>query len=786
MAMGLRGLAALALAAAALARPTNEEWKQARQDEADQAKAAAAKQAKMKAVDTVVNLMTELQKEVAEEGEKEAATYDKFACWCKDVTGEKTTQIQDGKDAQSSLSTAINGLRVDRDGLDELVAKLVEEIEGLEKQISQREGKKKMAKNEYKGVKADLKAGMVGLEGAIKAMKASKEPSLLQLRQVSGTVREALLLADALGLGGAPARRAAAALLQQPTEDYNFHSGGIIETLETLQKDFKDTELEVDTDHTKNIASLDSQLQELDHQLKQASAELEDAKKEKEEKQEAIASSSEELTTVAAELLDNQQYLSEAAKMCYDRAKTWDQRSKVRADELSVLTSVIGIVKNAVGGNVSAATLRLAEQGFRVRRAEDLARSPAALEALEAEAEDVEAGGRAVLLQRGPGRNVTVHPAAKVASNESRPKELPQQALGHNVTTHPAVQAAKGSSFLARGGGRQPADVGPGAAVATVLRIQGDRLHSSVLTALASRIAADPFAKIKELIKELVERLKEEAANEATQKGWCDKSMTASKEKRDTAARNARELNGEMGELEARRDRLTEEIGALAAAIADLKKQMNVTEEERQEEKAENLATIQEAKLGKEATELAVKTLKEFYARARKGKVDLELAQRGPMDDAPDAGFDAGEAYTGGQGEAGGILGMLDVILSDFERTVKTTTAAEENARQDHVAFMRETSMSHAEKESAEKEKSSLLEKTKERLAEAEEDLEARMERLTSAIKELLELQPACVDTGMSYEERAALREGEIQALKKALCVLQNYEKYGPEGMGDC
>jgi len=784
--MGLRGLAALALAAAALARPTNEEWKQARQDEADQAKAAAAKQAKMKAVDTVVNLMTELQKEVAEEGEKEAATYDKFACWCKDVTGEKTTQIQDGKDAQSSLSTAINGLRVDRDGLDELVAKLVEEIEGLEKQISQREGKKKMAKNEYKGVKADLKAGMVGLEGAIKAMKASKEPSLLQLRQVSGTVREALLLADALGLGGAPARRAAAALLQQPTEDYNFHSGGIIETLETLQKDFKDTELEVDTDHTKNIASLDSQLQELDHQLKQASAELEDAKKEKEEKQEAIASSSEELTTVAAELLDNQQYLSEAAKMCYDRAKTWDQRSKVRADELSVLTSVIGIVKNAVGGNVSAATLRLAEQGFRVRRAEDLARSPAALEALEAEAEDVEAGGRAVLLQRGPGRNVTVHPAAKVASNESRPKELPQQALGHNVTTHPAVQAAKGSSFLARGGGRQPADVGPGAAVATVLRIQGDRLHSSVLTALASRIAADPFAKIKELIKELVERLKEEAANEATQKGWCDKSMTASKEKRDTAARNARELNGEMGELEARRDRLTEEIGALAAAIADLKKQMNVTEEERQEEKAENLATIQEAKLGKEATELAVKTLKEFYARARKGKVDLELAQRGPMDDAPDAGFDAGEAYTGGQGEAGGILGMLDVILSDFERTVKTTTAAEENARQDHVAFMRETSMSHAEKESAEKEKSSLLEKTKERLAEAEEDLEARMERLTSAIKELLELQPACVDTGMSYEERAALREGEIAALKQALCVLQAYQKFGPDGVKEC
>ena len=40
------------------------------------------------------------------------------------------------------------------------------------------------------------------------------------------------------------------------------------------------------------------------------------------------------------------------------------------------------------------------------------------------------------------------------------------------------------------------------------------------------------------------------------------------------------------------------------------------------------------------------------------------------------------------------------------------------------------------------------------------------------AIKELMELYDACIDTGMSYAERAALREQEIEALKKALCIL--------------
>ena len=47
-----------------------------------------------------------------------------------------------------------------------------------------------------------------------------------------------------------------------------------------------------------------------------------------------------------------------------------------------------------------------------------------------------------------------------------------------------------------------------------------------------------------------------------------------------------------------------------------------------------------------------------------------------------------------------------------------------------------------------------------------------------------MELQPACVDTGMSYKERVEAREDEIAALKKALCIFNEFEKYGPDGAG--
>ncbi|CAK0895216.1 unnamed protein product, partial [Prorocentrum cordatum] len=62
-----------------------------------------------------------------------------------------------------------------------------------------------------------------------------------------------------------------------------------------------------------------------------------------------------------------------------------------------------------------------------------------------------------------------------------------------------------------------------------------------------------------------------------------------------------------------------------------------------------------------------------------------------PGDQAPDSGFDSGEAYTGAAGVEGGVLGMLEVIKSDFERTVTETEKDEREAAQEHLEFMTET-----------------------------------------------------------------------------------------------
>merc|ERR1719183_1668371 len=103
--------------------------------------------------------------------------------------------------------------------------------------------------------------------------------------------------------------------------------------------------------------------------------------------------------------------------------------------------------------------------------------------------------------------------------------------------------------------------------IASMLSNKGRELKSTLLMSVATQIGGDPLAKVKKLIQELIDRLLTEAANEANQKGWCDKAIADAKQKRDMASDKSSELNAQMAQLEARRDKLTEELATLVEEI---------------------------------------------------------------------------------------------------------------------------------------------------------------------------------------------------------------------------
>jgi len=68
--------------------------------------------------------------------------------------------------------------------------------------------------------------------------------------------------------------------------------------------------------------------------------------------------------------------------------------------------------------------------------------------------------------------------------------------------------------------------------VAAYLKEQGSRINSRVLSALAMRVADDPFKKVKKMIKDLIVKLMEEANEEAEHKGWCDTELSTNEQTR--------------------------------------------------------------------------------------------------------------------------------------------------------------------------------------------------------------------------------------------------------------
>merc|ERR1719311_1341361 len=89
----------------------------------------------MAAVDKVVSMLEDLQLQVLAEGEAEAATYNKFACFCKTTQKDKSSSIKTGKSDKTSLTADIKKFSKERDDLDDKISKLAEDIKKTEDEI---------------------------------------------------------------------------------------------------------------------------------------------------------------------------------------------------------------------------------------------------------------------------------------------------------------------------------------------------------------------------------------------------------------------------------------------------------------------------------------------------------------------------------------------------------------------------------------------------------------------------------------------------------------------------
>jgi len=269
---------------------------------------------------------------------------------------------------------------------------------------------------------------------------------------------------------------------------------------------------------------------------------------------------------------------------------------------------------------------------------------------------------------------------------------------------------------------------------------------------------ADPFAKVKGLIEDMIAKLEKEAEEDATEKAYCDEEMGKTEAKRGELMDDESKLTAKIDQATSKSASLTEDIKQLEADLAALMKSQSEMDKIRQEENEDFLQAQADLKLGLEGVRKALTVLRDYYASSD------SFVQQPAMP----------ETHTKATGAGTGIIGILEVVESDFAKGLAKEEAQEEDSQAEYEQITQENQVTKTMKDQDLKYKTKEVKALKKAIADLSSDRDTISNELAAVNEYYAKLKDRCVAKPETYEERKARREAEINGLKEALSILEN------------
>jgi len=271
------------------------------------------------------------------------------------------------------------------------------------------------------------------------------------------------------------------------------------------------------------------------------------------------------------------------------------------------------------------------------------------------------------------------------------------------------------------------------------------RMSSAMRFASAS--GADPFAKVKSLIADMIATLEADAQGDASHKAYCDKETSEATAKKDEKKALIEKLSTKIDSQSAKSAQLKESVATLQNQLAQLASSQAEMDKIRSEEKALYNRNSAEMKAGISGVQKALSVLKDYYA-----------AQ-------------ADHAAAGGA--SSGIIGMLEVVESDFTKGLAEMEVAESTAARDYDKVSKDNEIARTMKNQDVKYKTKEASGLDKSNSETSSDLQGTQTELDAIVEYLGKLANMCVAKAEPFAERKARREAEIDGLKEALNILE-------------
>merc|ERR1719512_174088 len=340
------------------------------------------------------------------------------------------------------------------------------------------------------------------------------------------------------------------------------------------------------------------------------------------------------------------------------------------------------------------------------------------------------------------------------AETKSRGEELTAIATAKKTIQETTSGAADLSYGFSQVSLLQQRSQSGGLKVVRFLRELAQQKHFPALAQLSMRMDAairtsdDPFAKVKGLIQDMIETLEKEAEADATEKAYCDKELAETNAKKDAKTTEIKKLSTKIDQMTSRSAQLKGEVAALEKGLSALAKAQAEMDKIRLEEKEAYTKAKAEMEAGIKGVQLALKVLRDYYAKDKSHAAD--------------------------EGGGAGIIGLLEVVESDFSKGLIEMTSTEEASQASYDQETKDNEIEKVTKEQDIKYKSEEATGLEKAIAEASSDKSGVQEELDAVLEYLKGIEDRCIAKPESYEERVRRRDAELAGLREALTILEN------------
>merc|ERR1712156_625759 len=246
---------------------------------------------------------------------------------------------------------------------------------------------------------------------------------------------------------------------------------------------------------------------------------------------------------------------------------------------------------------------------------------------------------------------------------------------------------------------------------------------------------------------------------------FCTDEFNTNQLQTEKKEREKKDLIAKIEDLEMTIKTLTEEIEKLKGEIAEMQVQMKRAGEDREKQNKEFQMTAADQRETQKMLKAALSVLQDFYGK----KAPASFAQKQePVGPPPPAGFDEYK----NNAASGGVVSMIQQIISDAKAMESETIRSEEDAQKAYEDFVKETNNSIEAKTKDIINKSETKAKAETDLVETKKAKYAVLLELEQLSNYNAELHQSCDFVMKNFDIRQTARDEEIEALKQAKAIL--------------